>query len=211
MGNMKVEVFSLGPLETNSYLAVQGLEAVAVDAGGNPAPMLRHIEKNGLTLTHVLLTHLHFDHIYGAQALQEATGAPILASADDAYLLDSDLGQGGFMGFPKVKPFSYTPISEGEIELLGQPCHVLATPGHTLGSLSFYFPKAGVVFAGDLIFYRSIGRTDFAGGSLPSLLNSVTAKIFTLPDETVIYSGHSLETMVGDERLHNPHFSDFTG
>lgn len=206
---MKVEVFSLGPLETNSYLAVQGSEAVAVDAGGNPAPMLRYLEKNGLTLTNVLLTHLHFDHIYGAQALQEATGAPIFASAEDAYLLDSDLGQGGFMGFPKVKPFTYTPISEGETEFLGQPCRVLATPGHTLGSLSFYFPAAGVVFAGDLIFYRSIGRTDFAGGSLQSLLKSVTTKIFPLPDETVIYSGHGLETVVGDERLHNPHFSDF--
>ena len=206
---MKVETFALGPLETNSYLAVEGSSALAVDAGGDPAPMLRFLKKHDLTLTHVLLTHMHFDHTYGAQALQEATGAPILAGAEDAYLLEGELGQGGFMGLPRIVPFEFTPLSQGEMEFLGQPCQVLATPGHSSGSLSYYFPKAGVVFAGDLIFYRSIGRTDFPGGSLQALLGAVTSKIFTLPDETVIYSGHGPETSVADERLHNPYFSDF--
>jgi len=208
---MQVETFALGPLETNSYLAVEGSSAVAVDAGGDPSPMLSFLKHHGLTLTHVLLTHLHFDHTYGAKALSDATGAPILAGGLDDYLLKSELGLGGFMGLPKIQLFEYSPITEGEIQLLGQPCRVLATPGHTLGSLSYHFPQAGVVFAGDLIFYRSIGRTDFPGGSLQTLLQSVRDKVFSLPADTAIYSGHGPETSVGDERLHNPHFSDFAG
>lgn len=207
---MKIETFALGPLETNSYVASEKGLAVAVDVGGDPAPMLEYLEREGLTLTHVLLTHLHFDHIYGAARLSGVSGAPVLAGAGDAYLMESELGRGGFMGFPKVKHFSYQPLEEGGIELLGQPCQVLLTPGHTAGSLSYHFPEAGVVFAGDVIFYRAIGRTDFAGGSLQTLLDAVKRKIFTLPPETVIYPGHGLETTVGEERLHNPYFSDFS-
>lgn len=205
---MKVETFALGPLETNSYLAVQGQEAVAVDAGGSPEPMLRLIKKLGLKLTHVLLTHLHFDHTYGAQALHEATGAPILACAGDAPLMETELGLGGFMGFPKIRPFTYTPLAEGPATFLGQPCEVLATPGHTPGGVSFYFPESKALFSGDLIFYRSVGRTDFPGGSTQILLDSVK-KVLALPDDTVIYPGHGPETSVGDERLHNPYCSDF--
>jgi glyoxylase-like metal-dependent hydrolase (beta-lactamase superfamily II) len=207
---MKVVTFPLGPLETNSYLAVEGSQAVAIDVGGDPAPMLRHVAKHGLTLTHVLLTHLHFDHTYGAQALHEATGAPVLAGAGDAYLLESELGQGGFMGLPRIKMFTFTPLEPGDFEVLGQTCTALLTPGHTAGSLSYYFPKAGVVFAGDLLFYRNIGRTDFPGGDMDTLLTSVKEKIFTLPRETVVYSGHGPETSVEDEMLHNPYFSDFS-
>lgn len=208
---MKVEIFPLGPLETNSFLAIEGTSAVAVDVGGDPSPMLRFLKREGLTLTHVLLTHLHFDHTFGVKTLQDATGAVVLACAGDAPLMETELGRGGFMGFPKVPEFSYTPVVEGEIELLGQPCKVLFTPGHTPGGVSYYFPKAGVVFAGDLLFYRSIGRTDFPGGSHQTLLDSVTTRIFPLPPETVVYAGHGPETSVGDEKLHNPYFSDFAG
>ena len=208
---MRVETFSLGPIETNSYLAVEGSQAVAVDAGGDPAPMFRYLSSRSLTLTHILLTHLHFDHTYGAKALQTATGAAILAGAKDAYLLKTELGRGGFMEFPLVEQFDYTPADEGEIELLGQPCKVLATPGHSPGSLSYYFPRAGAVFSGDLIFHGSVGRTDFPGGSQETLLASVKEKIFTLAPVTIIYPGHGPETSASRERLHNPYFSDFAG
>jgi len=207
---MRVQTFSLGPIETNSYLAVEGSAAVAVDVGGDPAPVLDYLSDHSLTLTHILLTHLHFDHTFGVKALAVATGAAVLAGAGDAYLLKDDLGRGGFMGFPVVEPFDYAPVNEGEIELLGQPCTILATSGHSPGSLSYYFPKAGLVFAGDLIFHGSVGRTDFPGGSHETLLNSVKEKIFTLAPQTVIYPGHGPETTVNRERLHNPYFSDFT-
>ena len=85
---------------------------------------------------------------------------------------------------------------------------VLSTPGHTAGSLSYYFPAAKCVFVGDLVFYRSIGRTDFPGGNMEQLLDSVRTQIFTLPPETELHAGHMLSTTVHDEMLHNPYFRD---
>jgi len=206
---MIIETFALGPLETNSYLAVEGKSAVAVDVGGNPAPMLKYLERNGVALTHILLTHLHCDHIYGVAALQKATDAEVRAGSGDAYLMDTDLGRGGFMGLPMVQPFEYAPIEAGDFTLLGQPLAAYATPGHTLGSLSYHFPKSGVVFSGDVLFYRNIGRSDFPGGDHRTLIESVRTKLFTLPPDTVVYSGHGPETSVEDEKLHNPYFSEF--
>ncbi len=206
---MQVLTFPIGPLETNCYLLCLGKEAVAVDPGGDPAPLLEHLRRNGLTLTHILNTHLHFDHVFGNAALHKATGAPILANPDDAYLMDTELGRGGVWGLPPVEPFSITPLAPGEITLLGTTCQALHTPGHTPGSLTFYFPEHGKAFVGDLIFNRNIGRTDFPGGSYEALEQSVLTRIFTLPKTTVLYSGHGEPTTVGEEILHNPFFSDY--
>ena len=203
---MRVTTFALGPLETNCHVGDNGSQALAVDPGGDPAEVVEFLESQGLELSHILITHMHFDHIYGAAALAKATGAPVLAPAGDAYLLESELGRGGFMGFPLVDDFDWQPVTEGVYEFIGQPCHVLATPGHTPGSVSYWFPDAGCVFAGDLIFYRSIGRTDFPGGDMQTLLDSVREKIFSLPENTVVYAGHMLDTTVGAEKLHNPYF-----
>ena len=113
------------------------------------------------------------------------------------------------MGFPRTPSFSFTPLQEGELTLLGVTCRVLATPGHSPGSLSFYFQDLGAVFVGDLLFYRSVGRTDFPGSSEQELIRSVRSKIFTLPKETVVYPGHGPETTVGQEKLNNPFFTEF--
>lgn len=206
---MQVKTLPLGPLETNCHIASAGGRAIAVDPGGDPADVLNYLAAEGLTLDAILVTHFHFDHIYGNRALSEATGVKIMAGTGDAPLLETELGGGGFMGMPKVEPFEYTPLEEGRIELLGQSCDVIATPGHSAGSLSFHFPDAGVIFVGDVIFYRSIGRTDFPGGDIDVLKRSVSEKIFALPDATVIYPGHGPETSVGDEKAHNPFFSAF--
>jgi len=96
------------------------------------------------------------------------------------------------------------------MEFLGQPCHALAVPGHSQGSLAFHFPQEKRLFAGDLIFARSIGRTDFPGGNHQTLLRSVRQKIFSLPGETIIHPGHGPDTTVGQEKLHNPFFSEFS-
>jgi len=180
-----------------------------VDVGGDPAPMLKALARHQAALTHILLTHLHFDHVYGVAALHQATGAPVLASPADRPVYESELGQGGFMGLPKVRPFTFQDVLPGEMELLGQPCRVLATPGHTPGCVCYHFPLAKALFCGDLLFYRSVGRTDFPGGSSSALTQSVREKVFPLPDDTVVYPGHGPETSVGDEKLHNPFFSDF--
>lgn len=203
---MRITSYSLGPLETNCYVLDHEGRALAVDPGGDPAEVLDFLRAQKLTLEHILITHLHFDHIYGCAQLAKATGAGILAPTADGYLMETELGRGGVYGFPVVEPFESGPVPLGQTELLGLECRCLATPGHTPGSISYYFPQAGAAFVGDLIFYRSVGRTDFPGGSSAALKKSVQEHIFTLPDETVLYSGHGLETNVADERTHNPFF-----
>ncbi|GAB6125920.1 MBL fold metallo-hydrolase [Humidesulfovibrio idahonensis] len=203
---MRITSYPLGPLDTNCHILDHQGQALAVDPGGDPADVLEFLQAEKLTLAHILITHLHFDHIYGCAALSKATGAPVLAPAADAYLLDTELGRGGVYGFPVVEPFDYAPLAEGPARFLGLECRCLATPGHTPGSFSFYFPAAKAAFVGDLIFYRSVGRTDFPGGSSDDLKKSVQEKIFTLPGETALYSGHGLDTSVADEKTHNPFF-----
>jgi glyoxylase-like metal-dependent hydrolase (beta-lactamase superfamily II) len=203
---MRITTFPLGPLDTNCFVLDHGGRALAVDPGGDPAEVLDFIKAEGLKLEQILVTHLHFDHIYGCAALNRATGAPVLAPQEDAFLLGGELGGGGAYGFPRVEAFEYAAAPVGETSLIGLACRCLPTPGHTPGSVSFYFPEAKAAFVGDLIFYRSVGRTDFPGGSSEQLDRSVREQIFTLPPETMLYPGHGLETTVDSEMRHNPFF-----
>jgi len=203
---MRITTFPLGPLDTNCYILDHEGRALLVDPGGDPAEALDFLGAEKLVLERILVTHLHFDHIYGCASLAKATGAEILAPIADAYLMDTELGRGGVYGFPVVEPFDYGPLTEGTCSFLGLDCVCLATPGHTPGSFSFYFAQAKAAFVGDLIFYRSVGRTDFPGGSGEDLKKSVQEKIFTLPGETMLFSGHGLETTVDSEKTHNPFF-----
>ncbi|MBS3779917.1 MAG: MBL fold metallo-hydrolase [Desulfovermiculus sp.] len=205
---MDVHAFPLGPLQTNCFVAVDQTRALAIDPGGDPAALVTFLKSKGLSLEAIVNTHFHFDHILGNSALQEATQAPIYGPQDDDFLLKAQEGGGGMMGFPKVPPFEYQPLQPGETEFLSQKCMVLHTPGHTPGSLSLYFPDSKALFAGDLIFQGSIGRTDFPGGSLEALLQGVREKIFTLPGETVIYPGHGPQTTVENEKRSNPFFRE---
>lgn len=206
---MDVRTFPIGPLETNCYLASHDGQAIVVDPGGDPAPLIAHLQEKELTLTHILNTHLHFDHIFGNAALQEFTEAPILTNKDDAYLMETELGKGGVWGLPRVDDFEFQHIEPGETSFLGLTCQALHTPGHTPGSLTFYFPDYHVAFVGDLIFNRSVGRTDFPGGDFETLQRSVIERIFSLPENVKLYSGHGPVTTVGDEKMHNPFFSNF--
>lgn len=207
---LNVTTMPLGPLDTNCYIVHTGRESVVIDPGGNADEILSFAEKGKMTITAILNTHLHFDHIQGNADLVTATGLTPRANTRDAYLMQSELGGGGMMGLPLTPPFSFDDLDAGELPLLGTTCTVLATPGHSPGSLSFYFPDMGAVFVGDLLFYRSIGRTDFAGGSEETLFRSVRRQIFTLPGDTIVYPGHGPETTVDQERLNNPFFTEFT-
>lgn len=204
---MDITTFALGPLQTNGYLLDHAGRALFVDPGGDPAPVLDALGRRGLALETIVLTHLHFDHAYGVAALAKATGAPVLANPADEYLRTSWLGRGGEMGVPAVQDYDYTALGAGEAEFLGLACRVLATPGHSRGSLTLYFPEAGAAFVGDLIFQRSIGRTDFPGGDTDTLLASVRDRIFTLPPDTRLYPGHGPATTVAAEAAHNPFFA----
>jgi glyoxylase-like metal-dependent hydrolase (beta-lactamase superfamily II) len=197
---MNSVLFPLGPLETNCYLLHTDSQALIIDVGGDPASVLAYLRQHNLTLTHVLCTHLHFDHTYGIRALLKATGATAYASDKDRFLLED-----GGMGIPQVEKYAFTDLSAGLFPLLGTTCTVLTTPGHTPGGLSFHFPEYLAVFAGDSLFYRSIGRTDFAGGDFTTLAASIRTRLFTLPDETVVYPGHGPHTTIGEEKRLNPY------
>lgn len=207
---MHVVDFPLGPLETNCYLIYNESGAVVIDPGGPPQPVLETLKQHHLTLGHILLTHLHFDHTYGVAALAAATGAKVLASEEDRYLLESEHGKGGIWGLPQVPVYSFDALAEGELPLLDSSCTVLATPGHTPGGLSFYFPDCKAVFSGDALFYRSVGRTDFPRGDAQLLIASIRDKLFTLPEETTVYPGHSRPTSVGDGKRNNPFAGDYS-
>lgn len=203
---MQIRKFTLGPFRTNGYLLSDSGQAVFIDPGDNPAEVLAVLKEEGLQLTHVLITHMHLDHFYGAAKLAAVTGAEVLASSEDGFMVDTEIRDGGNWGYPELDDeFSFSPLEVGEREFLGRKCQVIATPGHTPGGLTFHFSDEGVAFVGDLIFMRSIGRTDFPGGDVNALMHSIHSAIFTMPGETVLYSGHGPSTTVADEKAHNPY------
>lgn len=206
---MSVQTFPLGPLETNCHIVYNQNEAIVVDPGGDPQEVINFLQEHKLKLQAILLTHLHFDHIYGVAALHKATGAPVMSPPGDAQLMKSEFGAGGVWGFPKVEGFDSTPLKTGALTLGSLHCEVLDTPGHTPGSMSFYFASEDAVVTGDVLFYRSVGRTDFPGGDQDTLLNSIRDQIFALPDNTAVYPGHGLNTVVGDEKHNNPYCGIF--
>ncbi len=201
---MEIKKFTLKPLDTNCYVLYKGKNGVVIDPGGYIESILEFIKDNNLKIKQILNTHLHFDHTLGNRQLQRETGAKIYANTRDSYLLNTELGEGGVFGLPKVEPFEFENIDEGEYEFSEEKMVILSTPGHTPGSLSFYFPEHGIVFSGDLIFYHSVGRTDFPGGDFDTLKSSIREKIYTLPNATFIYPGHGEPTTVGEEKRHNP-------
>ncbi len=207
-GRMPIAVFPIGPLETNAYVLHEKQDAVIVDPGGDMRGglplILDFLSRNKLTAQAVLLTHLHFDHVLGvAQLLEACPGVKVYASRDDDAILRPSF-TGSTWGMPPVRPFEYEPLTPGEYTFGAVSLKVLATPGHSSGSLSFYLPQEEAVIVGDLLFYRSVGRTDLPGSDPQKLVDSLKQHIYTLPPQTTAYPGHGPETVVGDEMKLNP-------
>ena len=186
-------------------------EAVVVDPGmmrtAEREMVTQFIEGQQLHVTHILLTHLHVDHITSARWLADQTGADVCGS-----LLDAQLGRelpdqvARFHINIEVEPLTLDRnLADGDTIPLGDEIiQVLHVPGHSPGGLAFYLPESGLLVSGDTIFNGSVGRTDLWGGNMAQLLSSINEKIYTLPDETVIASGHGPTTTVADEKHFNP-------
>ncbi len=199
---------SLGPLSTNCYiLGCQATHRAAViDPSWDGAAIKQKLDDDGLELTHILLTHTHFDHVGGLAELKTLTGAPIFAHQEAIPMLERTEAMAQLWGFYVDPP---PPVDEllaegqrlkvGEIEL-----EVMETPGHAPGHVTFYAPAYHLLFDGDVLFQESIGRTDFPGGSYQLLMRVIRERFMTLPDETRVLSGHGPVTTIGDERLRNP-------
>ncbi|WP_287153202.1 MBL fold metallo-hydrolase [Candidatus Solincola tengchongensis] len=204
---MEIITFTDYSFGSNTYLAVNEEEgkAVLIDAGVSPSQVLKYLEDHGLQLEAVLLTHGHPDHLMGLKEIVDATGAPAYMHPADAEMVKSISPLFlRMLGLDDLElPEEFLPLEDGqELELGGMKFKVLHTPGHSEGSVCFL--TDGVLFDGDLVFRGSIGRTDFPGGSMQTLLRSVKEKIFTLPSETRIYPGHLDSTVVGWEKRTNP-------
>lgn len=201
---MPTATFPLGPLQTNSYIFHNNKTAIAIDVGGEPTPMLEYLKKHNLNLAAILITHRHFDHIYGVSALSKETKAKVYTPKGDDCLINDEISKGGTWGFPIVQPFESNHLPDNSTSFDGIECKILQTPGHTPGGVSIYFPNENTLFSGDALFYRSIGRTDFSSGNQDELLRSIHEILFKLPDETIVYPGHGPSTTIGDEKKENP-------
>ena len=209
---MVVDTLVLGDFQTNCFVVradARAKECVVIDPGLDAEPLLDFLEAKGLRPAVVLLTHGHADHIEGVNLLrQRYPGVPVaIHEADAGMLADPMSNVSGMLGMPiEVGPAEVV-LRDGErVEYAGVAFEVLHTPGHTAGGAAFYAADAKAVFAGDTLFAGSIGRTDFPGGNYAKLIASVRGRLFALPDETVVYSGHGPETTVGAEKRYNPFF-----
>lgn len=202
------ETLPVGPLQCNCTVLGDPLSGAAtiVDPGAEIARLLAILAKHNLHLRQIIITHAHIDHIAGALALKEVTGAPILYNQADLPLVAMMDVQAGWLGVatPEVQPPDHSP-ADGEILTTGSlRAEVIYTPGHTEGSLCVYLPEEHLLLAGDTLFAGSVGRTDLPGGDTEKLLGSIRDRLLPLPDATVVVPGHGAETTIGTERTGNP-------
>lgn len=183
-------------------------DAVVIDPGFDTQSILERLALSKLSVSAILNTHGHADHIAGNQAMKEAfPEAPLVIGRNEAALLrDSEANMSGPFGLPIASPDADRLVDDGErIEVAGFGFEVREIPGHSPGSVIFLCDEFDppFVFGGDVLFAGSIGRTDF-GGNMPQLLQGIRAKLFSLPDRAVIYPGHGPATTIGVERRSNP-------
>jgi len=203
-----LEQLVVGMIQANCYILGDEAtrEAVVIDPGGDTPLILKELEALRLEPVAIVATHGHFDHVEGLASLRRATGAPVCIHQGDLPLLQGLTGQGLLFGVQvEAAPQPDRLLEEGDLVPFGDMAlQVLHTPGHSPGSVSLLIDRA--VFVGDLLFAGSIGRTDLQGGDYQTLIRSVRQKIFTLPDDTVVYPGHGPATTVGTEKRTNPFF-----
>jgi len=204
----ELEIVALpnGQFAENCYLLADRStrRAVMVDPGEEPRLFLAELDTRALTLEAIWLTHGHIDHVMGVGAVKEATGVPIYLHPADRALYDALPQQGGWMGLVlDVPPPPDLELADGQELRVGRHRFTVRhTPGHSPGSVSFVGEQ--VILGGDVLFSGSIGRTDLPGGDFATLLQSIQSVFLTLPDSTVVLSGHGPETTIGVERMTNP-------
>jgi glyoxylase-like metal-dependent hydrolase (beta-lactamase superfamily II) len=198
----------LGPMQTNCYILAceDTLNAAVIDPSWNGRAIGATVEEKGWQVSHILLTHSHFDHVGGLAEVKEETNAPIYVHPDAVEMLQMAAALASRWGLQMpAPPPADELLSEGQSINVGQlKLHVLYTPGHAPGHVSFHLPDHQVLFDGDVLFQRGIGRTDLPGGNPDLLMQTIQNELMVLPDETQVFSGHGPATTIGDERQHNP-------
>lgn len=207
MDSMIIETLAVGPFQSNVFILgdKETRAAVVIDPGDDIQEILDILQKHSLKPGNILLTHGHIDHVSGVKALKEATGAAVFLHKEDIFLYEQLPTQASFFGITADEIVKIDKCLEDGMEI-GEgslKCRVIHTPGHTPGSVSFYFQQ-GIVFTGDTLFRWSIGRTDLWGSSHQELMTSIKDKLFKLDDRTTVYPGHGPSTTIGAEKRDNP-------
>ena len=213
---MQIAVFQFSLFGINTYLVFDPdtKECVIIDPGmSNPEEekaIENFIAEKGLTLTQIINTHLHIDHVAGIPFLREKYGVPIRAHESDNFLgrlIDQQAQVFGLnLQIGELEISEY--LKAGDIIKIGNgQLKVIAVPGHSKGSIALYDKESNFVITGDALFKGSIGRTDLPGGDYKELIDSIKSELFKLPDETVIFPGHGPSSTIKEEKQSNPFFS----
>lgn len=202
------EIFPVGPLQCNCSVIGDEVsrEAIVIDPGADISRILETVQRHGLKVVQILVTHGHIDHVGGAMKLKQATGAPILMNKNDAPQLQMLDMQAAWIGVaPPGEVIIDASLEEANsIDAGTISGTVLHTPGHTEGSTCIYFPAEKKLVAGDTLFAGSIGRTDLPGGNFERIMRSLHHRVMALPDDVTVIPGHGPATTIGEERESNP-------
>ena len=196
----------VGPLATNAYIVhcAETGKALIVDPGGDPHLISSYIEEKGLEPMEIVVTHGHSDHIAAVARLKKEYGIGFAIHEGDREMVKLSVREAPYWGMGSIEePAIDRTIGDGEkIEVGTARGAIIHTPGHSPGGISLHFGR--FVIVGDTLFNRSVGRTDLHGGSMQQLVLSIRNRLFTLPDETIVYCGHGPATTIGEEKLENP-------
>ena len=207
MSEIKVGCLTLGLLENNTYfLHREGeYDCILIDPAANGDHIVTRLREKGLEIKAIFLTHAHFDHMMGMDGVKLVCDAPVYGGKKDAEAFaDPALNECGMINKNISVKLDHE-VSEGdEITVGSMKCRVMETPGHTKGGVCYYFEDDGIIFTGDTLFFESVGRTDFEGGSAADLKASLE-RLLKLPDETKVYPGHHDFTTIGHEKEYNPY------
>lgn len=202
---MEVVRFSLGQLQTNCYLFIQGRNCLIIDPADEASFILEELQRRALQPLAMLATHGHFDHIMAAGEIQLSFHIPLYIFKEDAFLVkrlnktaEYFLGYNPHILLPHIVKY----LKEEPFDIQNSTLQVIRTPGHTPGSCSWYAPQEKIVFTGDALFKGSVGRYDFSYSNKNHLRASLRS-LLSLPEETVVYAGHGEETTIQDEQKNN--------
>ena len=200
-----IRTFPVGPLQCNCSIIGDRLssKALVVDPGGDADQILVLLNELNLTVVGIIHTHAHLDHILASGVIKEATGAPIYLHEGDKFLWDMVGQQCVMFGVPPVTLPEPDHFMEDDQALNCCGGVAIHTPGHTPGSISFWFEEYKTLIAGDTLFQGSIGRTDLPGGNFDQIITSIKERIYTLDDDAVVVTGHGPNTAIGSEKTGN--------